>query len=236
MKKIIAAILILSIIPGCTPVEHVDTKPKKYKNYSKSFVKVEVYLKNKKKKIGLWVGSGSYVKTKSHAVRSKKILTAAHVCHISSAAKIKLALRHRINLENYEKHIRIKTNKFNTVAKVTKLDKANDICVMKAKRSKVALGIAKRSPKYGENFDMISAPLGIHAKDMNLIFSGKYSGDKVIRNQERSLYTIPAAGGASGSAIINEDGNVVGIVSMGVPQFKHVVISPQHGAIYDTLY
>ena len=53
------------------------------------------------------------------------------------------------------------------------------------------------------------------------LFSGYYSGQA----HNRSIFTLPAVGGSSGSPILNKKGEVIGVVSAVTKQFKNIVIS-----------
>ena len=68
----------------------------------------------------------------------------------------------------------------------------------------------------------IAAPSGIYAKNLVPLFSGYYVGDA----HGKSIFTLPASGGSSGSPVLNNSGDVIGMVSAVTTDFKHIVISP----------
>ena len=54
-------------------------------------------------------------------------------------------------------------------------------------------------------------------------FSGYYSGSD---NAGFSMYSLAVTGGSSGSAILNDDGEIVGLISSVTAEFAHLVIGP----------
>ena len=73
----------------------------------------------------------------------------------------------------------------------------------------------------------IAAPYGIHGDGMALIFHGYYSGKISIPQEEYPLdvFTVPGAGGSSGSPVFNEKWELVGIISRGFALLEHIMLS-----------
>jgi len=240
-------VILVSLSLICSPAcKIVDSSIKKeerptgeqserFEGYSDSFVKVEYYLdSDEKKDIQLWSGSAAYIQNVSE--ESNLVLTAAHVCHLSPAMSLNLRIKFGIRVSEYKKEIRLKNSEFNTIAKPIAIDKKNDVCLMKAKKSNIGLKVSDKAPEYGEEYYNIAAPAGVYGKDMNLLFQGYFSGKKKIKKVKRDFYTIPVTGGSSGSPIINRNGEVVGLVSMGLNQFENMSISPEFKHIQSILY
>ena len=57
---------------------------------------------------------------------------------------------------------------------------------------------------------------------MPLLFDGYYAGED---DSGTIMTTIPVAPGSSGGAIVNKNGEIVGIVTAGLVNFKHVGIA-----------
>ena len=55
------------------------------------------------------------------------------------------------------------------------------------------------------------------------IFEGFYNGD----SGNRSIYSMPAKGGSSGSPILNNRGEIIGMVSATFVYFPNLAISPK---------
>ena len=111
-----------------------------------------------------------------------------------------------------------------------------DICILHVpKINRPFLPLAQRAPRIGEPVFTVSAPLGIFSAGALLMFKGYSSGamSKVI-----SGYTIPSASGSSGSPILNERGEVVGMTSAKMKGFENFCLSPHYNLlkiIYGTL-
>jgi len=238
---VLTSVLSISVGFGCMnlPVKEGTSSPKEgpkqFRQYSKSFVKIEFILSDEKK-IPLWVGSGAYISKTVLEQESHLVLTAAHVCKLSPSMKMDLLINHGIDTSQYDKIVKIKSEEFDTTGKVVKIDRKNDICIVKTKKSNPPLVISENEPKYGTEYFNIAAPSGVYGRKMNLIYEGYYSGEKELNKVKRDFYTIPVTGGSSGSPIINKHGEVIGVVSMGLTTFEDVSISPRYDSLINFLY
>jgi hypothetical protein len=152
-------------------------------------------------------GSGSVIRHHNH---STYVLTAGHVCETSSSSVSTIvAIDSSGNAHNIEK---------------TRYSDDPDLCVVKS------LGLwgvplkfssPSESLKYGDRVISMSAPNGIFSKNMVPIFSGMYSGD--LQNGD-NVYTLPAMAGASGSAVLNDNLEIVSVVHSAAKGFQHVAI------------
>jgi len=110
-----------------------------------------------------------------------------------------------------------------------------DICIIESSINQRALPIARHEPEFGERVVNISAPYGLMYTNAGggavYITEGNYSGNFSMRIGARSMYIIWTAPGSSGSPIINERGEVVGLVSaistLTWPRMNH----PQVGVV-----
>jgi hypothetical protein len=76
-------------------------------------------------------------------------------------------------------------------------------------------------PKIGDDIYTISAPLGISTEKTRLHFEGKFGGcDNDLFHF--CFYTLPAIFGSSGSGILNKEGELIGIISVSIVDFKNV--------------
>jgi hypothetical protein len=86
------------------------------------------------------------------------------------------------------------------------------------KHSLPILKIADYSPRpMVDKVTIIGCPFGFCNSRTDGYFAGKY--------KEFIYLTAPAAPGSSGSPILNEDGEVVGILVAGVPAYPHLTFS-----------
>lgn len=158
-------------------------------------------------------GSGFLV---NHERNGMFAITAAHSCD----APFKDALT-SIQVTSYEGHKK--------EAYVVDSLPQFDICILYIpKMEGVALHIADEPPLVGDPVFTISAPLGIFSAGASLLFKGYYSG-----NMSNGIagYTIPSAAGSSGSPILNEDGEVIGMTSAKMLRFENFCISPSYDSI-----
>jgi len=148
-------------------------------------------------------------------------LTAAHWCdstmYITAGEGISLPMlgyyatylgeRYRINIIEYDADIDVCLAKFNTKY------------AYKAKN----INIAGELPLIGEKVYTQSAPLGISDDHIRNNFEGKFSGCTDVY----CMFTIPATFGSSGSAVINEKGEIISIIAASVIPFPFIATGPK---------
>ena len=165
------------------------------------------------------IGSGTLVKHNSKFF----ILTAAHVCEMETPEKtdykgFSFKLRHvktEISVMLWA-GLKFKAKEFIVQEK-------NDLCAIPVSGGQILpkpVVLAKKPPMIGDKVINIASPHGITGPYMNLVFDGRYAGV----NRGFSYYTIPARPGSSGSAILNENYEVVGTVSIAFNGFENVGI------------
>tara|TARA_R110000787_G_scaffold212727_2_gene322347 strand:- start:2554 stop:3414 length:861 start_codon:yes stop_codon:yes gene_type:complete len=116
-------------------------------------------------------------------------------------------------------------------AVVIKINRRWDLCLLQVKgvsRKIKAVPIAEETPRRGVKYYNFAAPRGLFGRGMVLIFDGYYSGNFM---SGYDVYTITTKPGSSGSAILNEDGEIVGVIFAGFPNVENVGLSPVFGSI-----
>ena len=137
--------------------------------------------------------------------RSSYILTAAHVCGIDPAKQLftnnKLKTTHKITT------LTGRTYK----AEVVDLNHKIDICTLfvPGLTHMPPIPRAQTQPQPGDKIINIAAPLGVFETNVVPLMTGIYIGD---RKDGGALYSLPAAGGSSGSMILNGDGELIGVL------------------------
>ncbi len=183
-----------------------------------SFVKILIHNEAGKIKS---TGSGIIVKqTKKYTI----VLTAKHLCVKDMSIGAEFT---NVSVLDYHEI------KYSSI--VVKVDEKNDLCLIATIATKInarAVAIAKTKPGIGSRVYNLAAPLGIFNEEMVLIFEGFYSGDRT-KEVTHSVYTFPGAGGSSGSAVFNEDFEVLGIVSLGVVRFNNLMIAVDYNSVYN---
>ena len=107
-------------------------------------------------------------------------------------------------------------------------DALNDVCLVKSDGGwgiQREVDVASDMPKVGSRVFNIAAPFGIFepgSPGVKLHFEGRYSGSDSRGNY---FYTIPARPGSSGSSVLNDDGEIIGIIHSAMVHFEHVALA-----------
>jgi len=157
------------------------------------------------------------------AGRAPVIVTAAHVCTSTSFPEFHIQEGMKIRVKS-ETIITYRTHTGEVAqAEVVALNPINDLCALSVERVYAApVRIARSSPSIGDAVYVISAPYGINAPTMSLIFSGFYSG----RDSSTHFYTLPTRPGSSGSVILNSNFRAVGVTSAAFSDIESIGMGP----------
>lgn len=167
---------------------------------------------------GSVVGSGTVIKK---SMGGMKVLTAAHVCSPEDYSP---------TIQSFEKYGAridkeiIAMNFFGSVGKfeIEKIDKDVDICVLKTStiwEFTPTIQVSKSKPKRGQKIYIMGAPHGIFWPGTVLFFDGYYVG---LDNDANAVYTIPAKPGTSGGGVLNEKGELIGVIHSGLTNMETV--------------
>jgi S1-C subfamily serine protease len=194
----------------------------------RSFLKIEKYLQvtvcnpqNEKQCLSRKFGataSGVIVAKGSGGIYA---LTAGHVCNDGNAKNI--LKKHKHTMHFYV----ISREKEYFPVEIVAVDTKNDLCMLYVKNlERNPVRIAHSSPVPGDRIYNTAAPMGIFDKNMIPMFDGFYNG--TVEKIGRSIYSLPAKGGSSGSPIVNYKGELVGIISAVFIRFPNLVLSPNY--------
>ena len=158
--------------------------------------------------------SGSVVR---RAPNGAFVLTAAHVCREDY-------LRSMPNITVEKNEFKVLTLDMRAFpVKVLEMDVPSDICLVWVLGLDLKeIKMAEEGPKHGELVYNVAAPMGIFARNVVPVFSGYFSGQR----GEAALYSIPAIGGSSGSPVVNQDGELVGLIHSAFVGFPNLSLSP----------
>ena len=84
-----------------------------------------------------------------------------------------------------------------------------------------------KDPKIGEDVHMISAPMWSYQKEFRQHYTGKASGC----DDYECAFSIPATYGSSGSAVINEKGEIISIISRAAVDFNNYALGAKPASI-----
>lgn len=203
----------------------------------KSFVKVTILLKVDDKIVPAGSGSGFFIS-------KNKIVTARHVCDkkiggpgSEDVPEMPPGQDVLEELPEIDILFSVDTYKGDEYrVKVYKVSPDVDLCILELEEDPLDIEILKLSPippKIGEKVYNFAAPHGFSTTNMVPIFEGFYSGDVIcdlIRNR-CSIYTIPIKGGSSGSPVLTEHGEVIGVVFAGDTRFHEIAFSATYNQL-----
>jgi hypothetical protein len=143
------------------------------------------------------------------------ILTANHFCENSDIEKIMGELK-----------IRIFIGETSRLANVITSSEKADLCLLQALRYKdenfKPTRLAKEMPSIGEDVFNVAAPDGMASPNTRLMFTGKFSGCEGLN----CVFTVPATFGSSGSAIYNQEGELISLLVAAALNFENVSMGP----------
>ena len=164
------------------------------------------------------VGSGFIVKV---TYNGSYVMTASHVCAENQSDYLQgVKIKIKLQAETLDGRM------FNAIM----LDHNTkfDVCMMFVEDLYAGVEevkVASCGPRPGDKIYNIASPYGIHYEDMVPIFEGRYLGKKGFE----SYYTFQAAPGSSGSMILNEKGELVGLLHSVFVKMTSIVVSANYG-------
>jgi len=165
-------------------------------------------------------GSGFVVK---RTYKGSFIVTAAHVCS-TKKEDVPENIKFRDNL--HVETLSGDTFKAVVVSKNTKID----VCMIFAEDlvdGVKEVKLAARAPKEGDKVFNIASPYGIHYDNVVPIFEGRYIGRKGFAG----LFTFDAGPGSSGSMILNDKGELIGVLHSVYVRMNSIVVGVEYHAL-----
>ena len=223
--------LVILIISSC--IAHVKSSSFENKKddifHSENIVKVEFVFMNEctvgectKNHFTKTYGSGTIIK--KDALNTASILTVGHLCHEYFLSVEKRGIERNI--------LKIYNNKMESYgAMVKNYYLKNDICLLEVEHYDdeiEKISIRKDAIIPGEEIFNIGAPTGLFSYNMVNRFRGFYAGNIALgdANNLKNVFNFPAVEGSSGSPIFDDEGLLIGIVSMFSKDFNYIILSP----------
>ena len=181
----------------------------------KSFVQIE---NDELELLAQSTGSGaSVLSRKTHS----NILTAGHVC-IDMFNILASAVTY--TLYDYKGQA--------AEATIVAVDPDSDLCLLQIKRESTPLKLAKREMTSGDRVYYAGYPLGMYMPGSAHHFFGYFSG---VDPYGYAMFSLPAAPGSSGSAIVNSSGELISVVSAVTSEFDNLTIGAGQERLYPFL-
>ena len=143
-------------------------------------------------------------------------LSAGHVCEsVASSDEISASRSMKINVlgENRDRAQEVRLT-------VYKNDHETDLCLMQASPGP-ARKISSRRPNPGERISTFAFPDGVYYEGMFPLYEGTYNGNE---SSFHCLASIPVSPGSSGAGVIDEKGDLIGVISSVSITFNHRTI------------
>ncbi len=138
-----------------------------------------------------------------------RLLTAGHVCAVIELGETNILVRDNSGSIHF--------------VEAQVYSDSPDLCLLETNDSwGEPLKITKKDTRHGDKGWNIAAPYGIFQPGMILTFEGYNSGRTT---EGDDWYTIPAAPGSSGSPIINEKKEIIGIIHSAILSLPHISLS-----------
>ncbi len=155
------------------------------------------------------------------------VMSAAHVCDPGAFAMMAAGGK------PYEvEYVGVTKDKETFKMHILEVDHSTDLCLAWAPNlNRVPLKIAQKRMIPGDRIWNIAAPKGVLYRGAPIIIDGIFNGTNLDSGHD--MYTMFVRGGSSGSCILNEDHEVVGVVSMMDIRFGWIAISPRYEDVYE---
>ena len=161
--------------------------------------------------------SGSAIIIDSTAEGSWSI-SAGHVCYPEEDP-------HGLNLEDW-KMLAIDMHGNIRPMEIVALDMSNDVCIFKIPDGPMPfVPLADKQNNIGDRAFLGAFPGGLYEPGFVPMFEGFYSGELTVENKKWSGFTIPVAPGSSGGGVVNEEGELIGIISMAISEFENITLA-----------
>lgn len=225
IKTILLLIILSASLTSCTAAtKNLSTKSFVKYEYSLTQIMCDDGTEECLRQLASGEASGAVV---GHTPTGAYVLTANHICAVAPTEKTREMAAEALetHVENILSLVEVTDMDYKTYTdvEISATNSKDDLCLLHVPGLKQpALKATESSVSTGSQVLGLAAPEGIFFESMVPIFLGTYSGSDV----NRALYTMPAAMGSSGGPILNQDGELIGIVSKIHRTFRNVVLSP----------
>lgn len=152
------------------------------------------------------------------------MMTAAHVCEED---KETISMIHKSGKKMSAKYFVYRADGKKYRAMVLAFDSKIDACMLYVQSLTTgadSVEVSDIAPTPGDKVFNVAAPYGIWKPGMVPLLEGRYNGE----DDFVAMYTLPAAPGSSGSMILNEDGELIGMLHSVFVAFPHISLSVRY--------
>jgi len=212
-------------------IESETTQPRHFPYQSFAYITIELeFPQQSMSDTGDHLGSassrGSGIAIGRTSTGNTAVLTANHVCNPQPflVAAWALGATKTISVTDFYGN--------SYPARIILNDVVDDLCLLEIENFPHRLVRFSTAPaEIGEKVYSVAAPLAFFSPGMVPLLDGYYSGDTFSSNGIDSVYTVPAREGSSGSSIINERGEIVGVVHSSLTGFQSITICSTHNQV-----
>jgi hypothetical protein len=220
---IIAAAQLLILLAHDQQIRHISGESQRVVHSRDAFVQIMIDLHLDEMSPATFKGSGTLISVKDD---KNYVLTADHLCNPT----IPSFISSKVNAK--EIFITDFTGEVYPAAAVFS-STLDDLCLLEfiGSTDGTPTPISSVSANINEKVFVFAAPAGFFAPYVIPFFEGYYGGDIVDAGTVSSVYTIPAVGGSSGAAVLNDEGEIVGVIHSSLVDFHHIALAATHSNI-----
>jgi len=158
------------------------------------------------------------------------VLTARHVCTPGPASVAMLyGMQPTVEIQDVD-------GEFHD-AEISLISRTDDLCVVKyepaTREYREVANIASTPPELDSTVYMYAAPAGFYVPSAITQFTGTFSGNAYVFNESSAVYTMPATGGSSGAGVVNQNGEIIGVLHSTLRDFHHISLASTYEATVD---
>jgi S1-C subfamily serine protease len=219
MFRILSFVFSIFLFLFC--VDSSKTGPEMFgKNIYKSVCKLSVAaeIKVDKGKLYRHIGDGT-----CFAISEHELITAGHICAELKDPTVFLRVSFLNKEMSYEHH--------KEELKVSISDESKDLCILYINNNPLKpIKLSKVSPLMGDRVYVVG-----FFGDGDYIMTEGFYGKEMLLSHKNDLVaaslSAPTLFGSSGAPVLNNKGELVGVVIGGVPKFHHMTVSPAFSEI-----
>jgi|MDTB01.3.fsa_nt_gb S1-C subfamily serine protease len=199
--------------------------PATVKNYNARDATVQVIISfadiaDEQSSIVAYSGTGTIIASNDDDVY---VLTARHVCAPDTSTRARmLGMIPVVEIQDSSGEYH--------ASEISLVSDTDDLCIVKYESNNAHLAmvasISNNEPTLDTPAFAYAAPSGFYVPSAITRFRGTFAGNASLHyGQVSGVYTIPATGGSSGAAIINKDGEIIGVIHSTLVDFHHISLA-----------